>query len=156
MRCTTVLLAVCALAEAQQPQNPSPMVEHARAHPRLLEETPKGRRDALELGTLFVPEALAHKHSAPLLIFFHGGKWLPEVAAARNRMAAISIQIGAGSGVYVRAFGDPRRLQNLLHEAEQKAGMKLAPLTFGGWSAGCGAIREILKSPDAYARIDRV
>jgi hypothetical protein len=156
IRRRSFLLALGALARAQQPQNPSPMVEHARAHQRLKEETPLGRPEPLEIGTLFVPESLAHKRAAPLLIFFHGGKWLPEVAAARNRMAAISIQIGAGSGVYVRAFTDQQRLQNLLREAEQKAGMKLAPLTLGGWSAGCGAIREILKSPEAYARADRV
>jgi hypothetical protein len=153
----TVFLPVLGtLAWAQQAQNPSPMVEHTREHPRLTEETPKGRREALELGTLFVPEKLAHKRTAPLLIFFHGGKWLPEVAVARDGMVVISIQIGAGSGVYVRAFSDPSRLQNLLKEAEQKAGMKLEPLTLGGWSAGCGAIREILKSPEAYARTDRV
>jgi hypothetical protein len=151
-----LLLALCALVAAQQPQNPSPMVEHARAHPRLKEETPPGRREPLEIGTLFVPAALEHKRAAPLLIFFHGGKWLPEAAAARDRMAVISIQIGAGSGVYVRAFTDPQRLQNLLREAEQRAGIKLTPLTLGGWSAGCGAIREILKSPEAYARVDRV
>jgi hypothetical protein len=132
------------------------MVDHVRAHPRLTEATLPGRRETLELGTLFVPDALAHKHAAPLVIFFHGGKWLPEVAAARNRMVVISIQIGAGSGVYVRAFTDKQRFENLLREAEQKAGMKLGPLTLGGWSAGCGAIREILKSPAAYARIDRI
>ena len=156
MRPARLSFVLCALAWAQQPQNPSPMVEHTREHPRLVEETPPGRRETLDLGTLFLPQALAHKRAAPLLIFFHGGKWLPDVAAARNRMAVISIQIGAGSGVYSRAFSDPQRFDNLLREAEQKAGMKLAPLTLGGWSAGCGAIREILKSPAAYARIDRV
>jgi hypothetical protein len=156
MRFATLSSVLCALALAQQPQNPSPMVEHTREHPRLMEQTPAGRRETLELGTLFVPQALSRKRSAPLLIFFHGGKWVPEVAAARNRTAVISIQIGAGSGVYSRAFADPGRFTSLLREAEQKAGMKLGPLTLGGWSAGCGAIREILKSPDAYARIDRV
>jgi hypothetical protein len=156
VRHSSSLLALCALALAQQAQNPSPMVEHARAHPRLAEETARGRREMLALGTLFVPQAIAHKSAAPLLVFFHGGKWLPEVAAARVRTAVISIQIGAGSGVYARAFGDPGTFENLLREAEQKAGMKLAPLTLGGWSAGCGAIREILKSPSAYARVDRV
>jgi len=29
-------------------QNPSPMVEHTRAHPRLAEQTPPGRREALD------------------------------------------------------------------------------------------------------------
>jgi hypothetical protein len=156
MRRILFLLALCARAGAQQPQNPSPMVEHTRAHPRLAEATPQGRREALDLGVLFVPAALEHRRTAPLLIFFHGGKWLPEVAAARDRTAVISIQIGAGSGVYVRAFTDPQRFGNLLREAEQRAGTKFAPVTLGGWSAGCGAIREILKSPAAYAQVDRV
>jgi hypothetical protein len=156
MRRTLFLLALCAVARAQPPQNPSPMVEHTREHPRLEEESPAGRREALELGTLFLPSALEHKRTAPLLIFFHGGKWLPEAAAARDRMAVISIQIGAGSGVYARAYTDPQRFGNLLREAEQKANTKFAPVTLGGWSAGCGAIREILKSPAAYAQVDRV
>ena len=43
---------------AQQPQNPSPLVEHTRAHPRLAEETPPGRREPLEVGTLFLPARL--------------------------------------------------------------------------------------------------
>jgi hypothetical protein len=131
------------------------MVEHARAHPRLAEKSPEGRREELELGTLFLPAALARKHAAPLLMFFHGGKWLPEVAAARNRMAVVSIQIGVGSGVYARAFTDSQRFPNLLSEAERKAGISFTRLTLGGWSAGCGALREILKSP-AYGRVDRV
>ena len=46
-------------------------------------------------------------------------------------MAVISIQIGAGSGVYARAFTDPQRFGNLLREAEQKAGMKFAPRDAG-------------------------
>src|SRR5438105_14832378 len=135
MRPTLCLLGFCALARAQQPQNPSPMVEHARAHPRLTQETAAGRRETLDPGILFLPAALGHKRTAPLLIFFHGGKWLPEVAAARHRMAVISIQIGAGSGVYARAFNEPQHFGNLLRAAEQKAGMKFAPVTLGGWSA---------------------
>ena len=141
---------------AQQAQNPSPMVEHTRAHPRLEKQTPPGRREALELGTLFLPETLKRKGTVPLLIFFHGGAWLSEVAAARNRMAVISVQIGAGSGVYARAFADAARFPELLAEAEAKAGVKFHPVILGGWSAGCGAIREILKQPENYARVDRV
>jgi hypothetical protein len=133
------------------------MVEHTRTHQRIEESTPPGRRETLDLGTLFIPAGLRLKSPTPLLIFFHGGTWLPEVAAARNgNTAVISIQIGAGSGVYTRAFTDPQRLPNLLHEAEKKAGVKFAPVTLGGWSAGCGAIREILKSPESYALVQKV
>ncbi len=34
--------------------------------------------------------------------------------------------------------------------------MKFSPVTLTAWSAGYGAIREILRTPENYARIDRV
>lgn len=149
------LLLACAMllgaARAQQPQNPSPMVEHTRAHPRLKEETPAGRREKLDLGTLFLPA-----HSRAILFFFHGGDWLPEVAASRNKVAVVSVQALAGSAAYSRLFEDPRRFLRLLAEAETKAGVKFNRVMLGGWSAGCGAIRQILKTPESYARVDRV
>jgi len=43
----------------QQPQNPSPMVDHPRAHTRLPEQTPPGRREKLDVGTLYMPAGLA-------------------------------------------------------------------------------------------------
>lgn len=152
-----LLFFFCAsTAFAQQSQNPSPMVEHTRVHPRLKEEHPAGRREKLSLGTLFLPAQLQQKKSLPLLIHFHGGTWLPEVAAARNHTAVLSIQLGAGSGVYAKAFAEPQRFAQLLKETEEKAGVQFAPLTLGGWSAGYGAIREILKVPENYARVERV
>lgn len=147
----------CTALLGQAPQNPSPMVEHTRAHPRLQKETPLGRREPLELGTLFLPAKLKPKSPTPLFFFFHGGTWLPEVAATRRgKTAVVSVQIGAGSGVYAKAFADPQRFGNLLREAEAKARVKFDPVTLAGWSAGCGAIREILKTPGSYARVQRV
>jgi hypothetical protein len=130
------------------------MVEHTRAHPRLKEESLPGRREKLQTGTLFFPDKL--KPGAPLLFFFHGGTWLPEIAAAKNGTAVVSIQIGSGSGTYARAFEDPEQFSRLMAEAESKAGMRFGRVLLGGWSAGCGAIRQILKAPEAYARTDAV
>jgi hypothetical protein len=150
---TLRLVLACALAlpaaRTQQPQNPSPMVEHTRAHPRLKERTPDGRREKLDLGTLFVPAGL---RPTAVLFFFHGGTWLPEVAAAQNHIAVVAIQAGAGSGAYSRLFTDDSRFPALLQEAEAKAGMRSARVILGGWSAGCGAVRQILQSADSYAR----
>ena len=147
-------------ALAQQAQNPSPMVEHTRKHPRLTEAHPPGRREALTLGTLFVPERLVprgvRRRALPLLVVFHAGGWLPDVAADRVGTAVIAIQIAAGSGGYAAAVADPARFGSLLAEAEQKAGARFSPLALAGWSAGCGALRELLKQPAAVARIDRV
>jgi hypothetical protein len=125
------------------------MVEHTRAHPRLKEEHPPGRRETLELGTLYLP---AGKPRA-ILFFFHGGTWLPEVAAARNRVAVVTVQAGSGSGTYARLFEDQNRWPRLLEEAESKAGVKFGRVLLGGWSAGCGSIRQILRDPKSYARV---
>ena len=144
-------------ARAQQSQNPSPMVEHTRTHPRLKQEAPPGRRESLELGTLFLPAKLRAKPTVPLFLHFHGGTWLPELAAARaGGTAAISIQIGAGSGAYAKPFADPALFSRLIAEAERKAGVRFAPVALTAWSAGYGAIREILGVPEHYARVDRV
>jgi hypothetical protein len=157
MRLVFLAVLLVAAAGAQQSQNPSPMVEHTRAHPRLKQETPAGRREKLELGALFLPAKLKLKNKTPLLIHFHGGTWLPEVAAAReSKTAVISIQIGAGSSAYARPFAEQQLFGRLLAEAETKAGVKFEPVTLSAWSAGYGAVREILKVPEYYSRIERV
>jgi hypothetical protein len=129
-----------ALLVAQEPQNPSPMVEHTRPHPRRTKQSPPGKR----IGSLFLPEKLKLHSPVPLLVFFHGGDWLPEVAAARHGRMAVLTQPAT--------MKDPTKLAGLLTEAESAAGVKFAPLILGGWSAGCGAIRELLKSPELYER----
>lgn len=153
-----IFVMLCALTVfAQQAQNPSPMVEHTRAHTRLPQETPVGRREKLELGTLFLPQQLRLKAVTPLFIHFHGGTWLPEVAAAKvGKTAVLSLQIGSGSGAYAKPFSDAQLLTRLLKEAENKAGVTFAPLTLTAWSAGYGAVREILKVPEYYTRVERV
>ncbi len=144
--------AAAVAAPAQQSQNPSPMVEHTRVHARLPQSSPAGRREKLDLGTLFVPQ-----HTTPvLLIFFHGGTWLPEVAAARNRIMVVSVQAGSGSAAYARLFTDPGRFPRLLEEARVKAGVRFRRVMLGGWSAGCGATRQILRDPASYALVDTV
>lgn len=147
------LWIACALAivpaRAQQAQNPSPMVEHTRAHTRLKETISPGRREQLELGSLFIPKGVRPN---TLLIFFHGGTWLPEFAGARNRMAVVTVQGGSGSASYARLFTEESRFPELVKEAEAKAGLKFSRVILGGWSAGCGAVRQILRAPDAYAR----
>src|SRR5688572_5055836 len=132
MKIQIILLLSCLLitAFAQQPQNPSPMVEHTRAHPRLRQESPPGSRENLEIGTLFLPAKLKLKSQTPLLIFFHGGSWLPEVAATQvGGTAVLTIQLRAGSGTYAKMFEVSGRFDRLIEEAQSKAGVKFTPLT---------------------------
>ncbi len=138
-------------------QNPSPMVEHTRAHPRLNQQSPPGDRYPLPLGTLFVPQGLRRDRPATLLFFFHGGDWLPELAASQqHQMAVVRVQAGAGSGSYVELFKDPTRFLSLIAAAESASHMHFSQIVLGGWSAGCGAIRQILLDPASYDRVHRV
>jgi hypothetical protein len=91
-----------------------------------------------------------------LLLFFHGDAWVPEVAAARDLVAVIGVQAGNGSASYAKLFEDPQRFPRLLREAEAKAGRRFGRVILGGWSAGCGALRQILLTPASYARVDAV
>src|ERR1035441_2872113 len=120
MRLLLVTLFFCQTASAQQSQNPSLMVEHTRAQRRLAQQTPPGR-EKLEIGTLFIPAGV--KSGAPILFFFHGGTWLPEVAGARDRVVIVSVQAGSGSATYVKLFENPARSPAPPKEAEDKAGM---------------------------------
>ena len=97
------------------------MVRHTREHPRLKEEHPDGLRKKLSAGTLFVPAALAEKKQAPLLLFMHGGEWLPEVAGAKKEMAVITIQRSDG---YRPLFEKDGAFIKLLTEASEMAGLR--------------------------------
>ena len=145
------------LAAAQAPQNPSPMVENTREHPRLERAEPEGRRIPLQTGTLFIPKSLAGRRELPLFVHFHGGTWLPEVAAAEvGRSAVIFVQLGSGSGAYGRAFAEPDSFGRLLEEAQAKAAIRFSRVGLTAWSAGYGAIREVLRVPRNYQRVQFV
>lgn len=153
MRTLVATFVFALAAHAAEPQNPSPMVEHTREHPRLKEEHPAGRREKLDAGTLFIPQAIVARKEAPLLVFMHGGAWIPEVAAAKHGMAALVIQRGDG---YKALFENEGALETLVDAAAAKAAMRWTQITAGGWSAGCQGIRAMLRHESAVKRIDRV
>lgn len=138
-------------------QFPSPMVEHTRTHPRLERSEPAGRRHDLSLGTLFIPEPFLGNNTIPLLIHFHGPTWLPQTAVARDGVAAvIAVQLGSGSSTYAKPFEQPERFRHLIDEAEHAVGSEFKPIVLSGWSAGYGAIRQILHDDADYQRVDAV
>jgi hypothetical protein len=146
-------LFIGSMALAADPQNPSPMVEHTREHPRLKEEHPAGKREPLSAGMLFLPSTLTEKSEAPLLVFMHGGAWIPEIAAARHKMACITIQRGDG---YRPLFESQGSFGQILTQASGKAKFRWTSITVAGWSAGCQGIRQIMRDSSAVKAIDRV
>ena len=133
------------------------MVEHTRAHLRLEQVEVAAKRYPLSLGTLTVPTKLGgDAETLPLLIHFHGADWISDLAAASVDSASLSVNRGSGSAEYAEPFRDAERFRALLAEAETATGVRFPEVTLSGWSAGCGSIREILKSPGNDVRIKRV
>jgi hypothetical protein len=122
--------------------------------PRLTKEEPPGRREKRSLGTLFLPASLPAKGVVPLFLHFHAAGWLAEVAAARDGdLAVIHMHLGSGSAVYGKPFADPKRLKQLIAEAEKKSGRVFELVGLTGWSAGYGAVRAILRVEEYYEQV---
>ena len=111
-------------AAAVREQDPSPMVEHT-GPPTPQGETPRGRREAVELGTLFVPEAARPGERLPLFVHFHGAPWLAETAARAwpGAVVACSSVPARASTAGVR---DGRGVRPAARQARAKAGCRWA------------------------------
>ena len=150
------------------PQNPSPMVEHTRAHERLDERTLPGVRDTVD-GLLaqpvniFIPRKPAGSRPLRLLIHFHGAAFVPEhaVSHVRPEYVLAVVNLGPGSTVYERAFADPADFDRLLEAIGERlkshsGGAKFSGIVLSGFSAGHGAIRSILREPRHAAAVGSV
>ena len=158
-----LILGTVALAQQPTPQAPSPMVDHTRPHPRIQQTEVPGRRvdlKTLKGARLFVGPHVNPNRAVPLLIHFHGAPWLVErhVSLYASKVALITVQLGAGSSVYRRPFEDAKLFETLLREAADELHLKRgwSSITLSGFSAGYGAVREILRQPDNFARINGV
>jgi hypothetical protein len=151
----TLILFAPAPAKPQTTQSPSPMVDHTRPHPRITETEVKGHRvdlKSLKGARLFIGPRANPNRPLPLLIHFHGASWLIEQHIARYlpRAALITVNLGAGSSAYRKPFEQAELFQNLLREAGDELHNKRgwSSITLSGFSAGYGAVREILRRPE--------
>ena len=144
------------------PQNPSPMTETVRRHERVSQTEAKGQRWTLSVGTLLLPESARVRDTMPLYIHFHGAPWLAEwsVQQRDKRAAILTAQLGSGSGVYSQPFKEQSKFAALLDEAvyalSPQHPVRFRPVVISGWSAGYGAIREILRNHENWSLIDAV
>jgi arylsulfatase A-like enzyme len=143
-----------ALLAAEQKRLGDPAArEGPPRHERLPKEEPRGRREKVSLGTLFLPEGLDAGRPVPLFVHFHGPAWLPEVAASRLQVAVLSVHLGQGSAAYARPFAARGAFLDLLKEAEARAGVRFGEVGLTAWSAGYGAVRAVLQDQAAYERV---
>jgi len=153
------------------PQNPSPMVEHSRRHERLSQAHGGDAGVHFTIDSLlprpidvFIPQRALTIDSAPLLIHFMGATWLPQRAAALMQRPVIvaAAFLGSGSGTYKRPFAADtllyaRLLDTLRARIAQVTGApRISGVYLSGWSAGYGAIREIVRRPENLPGVDGV
>jgi hypothetical protein len=150
-------------------QNPSPMVEHSRAHERIEPRELLGTRRTFE-GPLakpvevFVPADTRHADALHLVIHFHGAAFVPEYAVSQlgNDHVVAVVNLAPGSGVYDRTFVDPAAYDSLLAAIGREVSSALnKPATFTdvtlvGYSAGHGAIRSILRDSAHFEHVSAV
>src|SRR4030095_12022326 len=84
------------------------------------------------------------------------------IAKSASGAALLTINLGAGSSRYAAPFNDGARFPMLLHEAASGVGMMTgrrpvwSSVTLTSFSAGYGAVRAILQSPDNAGLVNNV
>jgi hypothetical protein len=115
--------------------------------------------------TLFLPRDWdANGANQTLTMHFHMAPWfiIQEHVRRGAKNPLVCVHLGEGSTIYRRAFEDPQRLGRVLavigDELRKRAGKGVAirDLELSSFSAGYGAIRELVKSGDILRQMRRV
>jgi len=160
-----VSLAACATPRdygvpTERPESPPPRLESSLA---ALGRSARGERFELELARLFVPEGFVVPADGvvPLSVHFQGGTVIAEENFVRSGASGVLLAstLSGFSSAFSRPYADPAAFHTLLASAEARLStpdiaVRLAPLTITFFSAGYGAVRELLKDPTLFARID--
>lgn len=154
-----------------RPSGDRVLVDPPRMAPRELAPpaTPEpGERLALTVPGLacglFLPEGWQKAPADRLALHFHTAEWfaIAEHGRSGQRFPLVSIFLGSGSARYREPFRDPARFGNLLGCVEQELtrrrgrAVRITAVDVSSFSAGYGAVRELVQQPAAAARIRRI
>lgn len=134
------------------------MAERSRRHDRLVQRDEDGVHFSIDSVLpkpidVFVPRRVLGTRNASLLIHFMGATWVPQaaVAAMSEPVIVAAAYLGAGSSVYGKPFANDSALYRRMLDSirARMARVPNAPnvsaVYLSGWSAGYGAIREIIR-----------
>lgn len=127
-------------------------------------DPPPGRRIDLDGATLFIPEAYRPRDGRVDVVFhLHGAPAIVEAALVSAGWKAVLVEFNRKglSSVYSAPFSDPKLfpalLDRVLREVERE-GLAEKPrpgrVLVSSFSAGFGGVRELLKVPESFDRID--
>jgi hypothetical protein len=148
-------------------QYPSPMADSIRAHERTEDRDIPGVSITLE-NALSKPvdvyfADLGHASDAvDLLIHFHGMSYVPKYAVynSMHPLIVAVVNLGSGSGVYEKAFGERLTFPGLIDAIRDSVSEKtssdveISRVYLSSFSAGYGAVRAILR--DHAAVVDGI
>ncbi len=163
-----VLSGLCSVActAVSEPGSPSSPVPAPRLAPDLAslgERRAVGERHPLADAELFVPEGYSVPPSGvvPLAIHFQGGVAIAEENFVRSGHGGVLIAstLAGLSSSFSRPYRDREAFVALLtraaeHLSTHECAVRFEPITVTFFSAGYGAVRELLKDPEHFARID--
>lgn len=112
---------------------------------------------SVSLGHMIAPHkgGLTKGGGFDLIVHFHGHEAIrKELVKTAKGVVLVGIDLGIGSGAYSTAFASPQVFTNLIASVEaamaKRSGKKKAfvrKLALSSWSAGYGAIEQILRQP---------
>lgn len=117
--------------------------------------------------TLFLPEGwpAASNREVRLVVHFHTVAWftIQEHLRRRSELPLLNFALGEGSATYAKPFEDPARFGEWLRIVESELisrgappGARIVNVDISSFSAGYGAVREILKHESNRAAIQRI
>jgi hypothetical protein len=122
---------------------------------------PAGDQVEIEKGyTVFVPKVWGDSRhpSCVLTIHFHTEPWFAIEEHLRRglREPLLVVMLGQGSTVYRVPFEDRGRLGRLVGQVEKQLNTRVKAVDVSSFSAGYGAVREIVKWPEYRQMIRRI
>ena len=113
---------------------------------------------------LFIPDSYVHAASVDLIVHFHGddATFRNNVAYAKLNVVEVTVNYNGLSSAYSTPFQDTTLFNTLLNESLTRIrqqsdfadNINFGKVAVSSFSAGYGAVREILKQPAYYNRID--
>lgn len=145
---------------------PPPMPQRELVRPATLEGAERVLLEVRGLKLpLFLPEGWQTSTNAgQLAVHFHTADWVAwgEHHRAGYHFPLLSVFLGSGSAVYRAPFIDPAAFAEVLAAVEAELRRRnpgAAPinrLDFASFSAGYGAVRELVQQPGVFRRLERV